>query len=107
MSERREAGIPRSSERGLSGPLGSSKSGQAGPIEGLRGPHCSRGPAGRGATGMLADYGPDVVWIEPPAGGPLRARAPEHVADVDRGRRRVALDLANPAALEQILELAD
>ncbi len=67
-----------------------------GPIEGLRVLDCSVGIAGPRATGMLADYGADVVWIEPPNGDPLRACAPEHVAVIDRGKRSVALDLEDP-----------
>ncbi len=82
-------------------------SGKAGPIEGLRVLDCSLGTAGPRATGLLADYGADVVWIEPPAGDPLRACAPEHASYVDRGKRSVALDLADPAAREHVLELAD
>ena len=56
---------------------------------------------------MLADYGADVVWIEPPAGDPLRASAPEHVSCIDRGKRSVALDLADATARDQVLVLAD
>src|SRR3954447_8300149 len=107
MSERRGTGIPRSSERGLSGPLRSSKSGQAGPIEGLRVVDCSRGTAGPRATAMLADYGADVVWIEPPGGDPLRRCAPEAVAVLGRGKRSVELDLHDDAARQQLLELVD
>jgi len=39
-----------------------------GPIEGVRVLDCSRGTAGMRSTGMLADYGADVVWIEQPGG---------------------------------------
>ena len=38
---------------------------------------------------MLADYGADVVWVEPPGGDPLRRCAPEAVAVLDRGKRSV------------------
>jgi len=78
-----------------------------GPIEGLRVLDCSVGIAGPRATGMLADYGADVVWIEPLGGDTLRVCAPEHVAVLDRGKRSVALDLGDPAAREQVLELVD
>ncbi len=64
-----------------------------GPIEGLRVVDCSRGTAGPRATGMLADYGADVVWVEPPGGDPLRRYAPEAVAVLDRGKRSVVVDL--------------
>ena len=46
----------------------------SGPLEGLRVVDCSRGIAGTRATGILADYGADVVWIEPPSGDPYRGR---------------------------------
>ena len=68
-----------------------------GPIEGLRVVDCSVGIAGPRATGMLADYGADVVWIEPPGGDPLRTRAPEHASVIDRGKRSVVLELAERA----------
>ena len=64
-----------------------------GPIEGLRVVDCSRGTAGPRATGMLADYGADVVWVEPPGGDPLRRCAPEAASVFNRGKRSVVLDL--------------
>ncbi len=78
-----------------------------GPIEGLRVVDCSRGTAGPRATGMLADYGADVVWVEPPGGDPLRRSAPEAVAVLDRGKRSVELDLHDGALHEQLLVLID
>ena len=78
-----------------------------GPIEGLRVVDCSRGTAGPRATGMLADYGADVVWVEPPGGDPLRRCAPEAVAVLDRGKRSVVVDLHDGAAHEQLLALID
>ena len=56
---------------------------------------------------MLADYGADVVWVEPPGGDPLRRCAPEAVSVLDRGKRSVELDLHDPAAREQVLALID
>ena len=78
-----------------------------GPIEGLRVVDCSRGTAGPRATGMLADYGADVVWVEPPGGDPLPAVRARAVSVLDRGKRSVELDLARRVAREQLLELAD
>ena len=51
---------------------------------------------------MLADYGADVVWVEPPGGDPLRRRdVPAAVSVFNRGKRSVELDLADRAAREQ------
>jgi crotonobetainyl-CoA:carnitine CoA-transferase CaiB-like acyl-CoA transferase len=78
----------------------------SGPADGVRVLDCSIGIAGPRATGMLADYGADVVWIEPPGGDPLRECAPEHVSVIDRGKRSVVLDLDDPAAVGRLLSLA-
>src|SRR4051812_24128152 len=78
----------------------------AGPLEGLRVLDCSLGRAGPRATGLLADYGADVVWIEPPGGDPLRAAAPEHTGVIARGKRSVELDLDDDGACAQVLRLA-
>lgn len=77
-----------------------------GPIEGLRVLDCSHGMAGPRATGMLADYGADVVWIEQPGGDPCRPHEPAAMSTFNRGKRSVELDLANPVAREQVLDLA-
>ena len=47
-----------------------------GPLDGLRVVDCSLGFAGPRATGLLADYGADVIWVEPPGGDLFRVRAP-------------------------------
>ena len=78
-----------------------------GPIEGLRVVDCSLGTAGPRATGMLADYGADVVWVEPPGGDPLRAGAPAAVSVLDRGKRSVELDVRDASAVKQLLALTD
>ena len=78
-----------------------------GPVAGLRVIDCSRGTAGPRATGMLADYGADVVWVEPPGGDPLRRCAPEHASVLNRGKRSVELDLHDPAARDRVLALVD
>ena len=64
-----------------------------GPLEGLRVIDCSRGTAGPRATGVLADYGADVVWIEPPGGDPCRDRLAAEYSVFNRGKRSVVLDL--------------
>ena len=78
-----------------------------GPVEGLRVIDCSSGTAGPRATGLLADYGADVVWVEPPGGDPLRRDAPECASVVNRGKRSIELDLDDPEAREDLLTLVD
>jgi crotonobetainyl-CoA:carnitine CoA-transferase CaiB-like acyl-CoA transferase len=56
---------------------------------------------------MLADYGADVVWIEPPGGDPIRRREPAAASVFNRGKRAIELDLGDPAAVATVLELAD
>jgi crotonobetainyl-CoA:carnitine CoA-transferase CaiB-like acyl-CoA transferase len=79
----------------------------AGPIEGLRVVDCSRGTAGPRATGILADYGADVVWVEPPGGDPCRDEVPASAAVFNRGKRSIELDLTDPGARAPLLELID
>jgi crotonobetainyl-CoA:carnitine CoA-transferase CaiB-like acyl-CoA transferase len=78
-----------------------------GPIEGLRVVDCSRGTAGPRATGILADYGADVVWVEPPGGDPCRELVPASIAVFNRGKRSVELDLSDADARAQLLALID
>ncbi|MGH2901957.1 MAG: CoA transferase, partial [Solirubrobacteraceae bacterium] len=65
--------------------------------------------AGPGAGGILADWGADVVKIEPPEGDPARSvfmhlaglkepKSPPFDLD-NRGKRSVVLDLRKPEAL--------
>ena len=76
--------------------------------------------AGPAAGGVLADWGADVVKVEPPAGDPQRGvfsaiGANEQTAvppfEVDnRGKRSIVLDLRSEtgsAAMERLLERAD
>ncbi|HZP28177.1 MAG TPA: CoA transferase [Acidimicrobiia bacterium] len=70
MSERRGAGIPRSSERGPSGPA---RSAVDRGLEALRVVDFSFGIAGGYCCRLLADAGADVVKVEPPEGDPWRA----------------------------------
>ncbi|HRE13796.1 MAG TPA: CoA transferase, partial [Usitatibacteraceae bacterium] len=52
---------------------------------------------------LLADYGADVIKVEPPEGDAMRQWPPvndgysENFASINRGKRSVALDLKNPA----------
>lgn len=56
---------------------------------------------------LLADFGAEVIKIEPPDGDAMRQWPPitdgfsENFASINRGKRSIALDLKDPAALEQ------
>ena len=72
--------------------------------------------AGPAAGGILADWGADVIKIEPPAGDPSRLFHAMLGGDLpvnpvfeldNRSKRSIGLDLANPEALEVALELVD
>jgi MYXO-CTERM domain-containing protein len=75
-----------------------------GPLAGLRVVDCSGGLAGGRATWMLADYGAEVLWIEPPGGDPCRADAAAS-AVFNRGKRSVTLDLADEDGRSRLLDL--
>ena len=77
------------------------------PLDGLRVVDCSLGPAGPRATGILADYGADVVWIEPPGGDPWRTALPSAASVWGRGKRSVVLDAADDGDRERLLALVD
>ena len=74
-----------------------------GPCDDLRVIDLSSGPAGGLATMILADFGADVVKVEPPGGDPARAEraAPMWL----RGKRSVTLDLAQPGDRERLAGL--
>lgn len=77
--------------------------------------------AGPGAGGVLADWGADVIKVEPPGGDPMRRMLavagggredlPSPPFDLDnRGKRSVVLDLATDAdrgVMERLLGTAD
>ncbi|MCW2620962.1 MAG: dddD [Frankiales bacterium] len=60
------------------------------------------GGSGVRATSMLAAYGADVVWVEPPEGHPLRTADPVACAVFARDKRSVAVDLDTAAGREQL-----
>jgi len=68
-----------------------------GPLAGVRVIDCTRGIAGPRAGGLLADYGADVVWVEPPGGCPWRADLKVPYSVFNRGKRSVILDLTGGA----------
>jgi crotonobetainyl-CoA:carnitine CoA-transferase CaiB-like acyl-CoA transferase len=83
--------------------------GARGPLAGVRVLDLSRLVAGNTLTGLLADFGADVVKVEGPEGDTLRAW---RTAGVEanwklyaRNKRSLALDLRNSEALELLLAL--
>ena len=63
------------------------------PLAGLKVVDCSSGTAGARASGILADYGAEVIWVEPPGGYPYRRTHPEAHAVFNRGKRSAVLNL--------------
>jgi CoA:oxalate CoA-transferase len=70
----------------------------------LAGPYCAR---------LMADGGADVVKIEPPEGDDMRLRTPlrnghsAYFGQLNAGKRSLALDLKNPAAIETVRRLVE
>jgi formyl-CoA transferase/CoA:oxalate CoA-transferase len=83
------------------------------PYEGLRVLDLSRVLAGPYCTALLADLGADVVKIEPPHGddarhlGPFKKGESVYFAQLNRGKRSLALDLKDPADHALLLRLAE
>src|SRR5580658_4150373 len=68
--------------------------------------------AGPSAGGILADWGADVIKIEPPAGDPMRwarAHAPGGCSPVfemnNRGKRSLCLDIGKPEGRDVLIRL--
>jgi crotonobetainyl-CoA:carnitine CoA-transferase CaiB-like acyl-CoA transferase len=75
-----------------------------GACAGLRVLDCSQGAAGSLATMVLADFGADVVRVEPPGRDPIRTM-PAYLL-LQRGKRSVTLDLDTAAGRAELLRLA-
>src|ERR1700742_4900002 len=107
------------------GPVGQAPGAQsrnlvmAGPVEDIKVVELGVWVAGPAAGGILADWGADVIKIEPPAGDPARmfgrmlgldaGVSPPFEMD-NRGKRSVVLDLGTPdgtAAAFELLATAD
>ena len=85
-----------------------------GPLDGVRVVELGVWVAGPGAAGLLAEWGADVVKIEPFAGDPARSFGPmlggtlddNPVFELDnRGKRSVVLDLSAPEGIDLALDL--
>ena len=79
----------------------------AGPLEGIRVIDCSRGDAGARMTWLMADYGADVIRIEPRGGDPWRDRLAVHYSVYHRNKRSVELDLRDSTDRDTLLSLAE
>src|SRR6266478_5468815 len=75
------------------------------PCSGLLVLDFSWGMAGGLATAVLADFGSDVIKIEPPAGDPFRSQ-PAWLA-WNRGKKSVVLDLKTAEGRMQAQRLAE
>src|ERR1700749_3505764 len=88
----------------------------AGPMEGIKVVELGVWVAGPAAGGVLADWGADVVKIEPPEGDPSRLFGKmlgddlpyNPVFELDnRGKRSIVLDLSTDAGTAAALDLLD
>ena len=93
-------------------PTDADKNGQA-PLQGLRVLDATSMIAGPSAAQILADYGADVIKVEPPEGDLMRrslgaARSADMgplYLQLNRNKRSVALDLKQPLARKALLQL--
>lgn len=112
--------MPSADARRVSGTSSSSSSEPAAPLSGVKVVEIGRFAAGPSCATVLADWGADVVKIEPPGGDPARGRGS---VDIDgassvnprfevhnRSRQSVVLDLRQPAgraAADRLLAASD
>ena len=81
------------------------------PLEGVRVVEFCHVAAGPFCGMLLADYGADVVKVEPPDGDAMRQWPPitdgfsENFASINRGKRSVVLDLKDPGGRDAAREL--
>ncbi len=86
-------------------------------LEGLKVVEYATYVAAPGAAGIMADWGADVIKVEPPGGDPIRlffasvgieGQAANPVFELDnRGKRGIVLDTAQEAGREALLKLID
>ena len=96
----------------LEAPSPSANAAGARPLEGVRVVEFCQIASGPFCGMLLADFGAEVVKVEPPEGDAMRTWPPltdgysENFASLNRGKRSIALDLKNPADLEAARRLA-
>jgi len=76
----------------------------AGPCTGLTVLDFSLGMPGAICTLVMADYGANVIKVEPPTGDPFRFQ-PAWIS-WNRGKKGIVLDLSTAEGREQAIELA-
>jgi crotonobetainyl-CoA:carnitine CoA-transferase CaiB-like acyl-CoA transferase len=85
--------------------------GKRGPLDGVRVLDLSRLVAGNTLTGLLADFGAEVVKVEPAAGDTLRAWRTQDVQVnwklYARNKKSLALELRKPEARDLLLKLVE
>ncbi len=83
--------------------------GTRGPLDGVRVLDLSRLVAGNTLTQILADFGAEVIKVEPPAGDTLRAWKTNDVETnwrvYARNKKSLSLDLHDPVARKLLLDL--
>ncbi|MDB5802899.1 MAG: bbsF 7 [Betaproteobacteria bacterium] len=86
----------------------------SGALTGLRVLDISRVLAGPYCAQLLSDHGAEVIKVEPPAGDETRSLGPPFIGDsaayfsaLNRNKRALALDLAQPAGREVLLRLLE
>ncbi|WP_264021467.1 CaiB/BaiF CoA transferase family protein [Mycolicibacterium pyrenivorans] len=79
----------------------------AGPLVGLRVIDCTSGMAGAKAAGILADYGADVIWVEPPGGDPFRRELEVAYSVFNRSKRSITLNLQDSGERETLFGLLE
>jgi len=75
-----------------------------GPLAGIRVLDLGAFIAGTFAPAILANWGADVIKVEPPEGDPFRTYGLSFVG-YNRGKRGLAIDLKDPAGRELLLDL--
>src|SRR6476660_1564081 len=85
--------------------------GKRGPLDGVRVLDLSRLVAGNTLSGVLADFGAEVIKVEPSAGDTLRAWRTKDVQVnwrlYARNKKSLALELREPEARDLLLKLVE